>query len=432
MSSLEIFLRVLGYLAVIWAPGKRCELKQFLFSIRYCRYGNAVKDVDLNFDPNDWLKANRHIAANVVWLKFGRILQPWSQWSSAQRRDLTDAYFRARIDALHDIPDAPEEAAPQTVGAPGSTFYPEALAWRIYTSHLGTLIAGEQGGWLLWAVRTLSPEQRASLLDARHFFDQWNFGLRYVSGWEQSGPITLSDPTKVLRYLRQNGLVRATRRETVSAMVEWGRRNMLHYGETRGFPNDVGDLNEQHWQYRGDPPQIRVLEGTTRTTDGQFSHWTHACHGTAALVKATLRLLGIPVLDIHPCQEHATIQFPTEGWYLGHGDTPYDRTVDSTRPIDELFMGESEFEALLGPQVDYNLRCVNIDRHAASLGLSHPTSNFLLEKYCIDLTAGVTHANGEVARIFSPFFSLAELEAANLWSRLDAALAARGGCANIP
>src|SRR5258708_33112062 len=140
MSSLEIFLRVLGYLVVIWAPGKRCELKQFLFRIRYCQYGNAIKDVDLNFDPNDWLKANPEIAAGVAWLKFGWIPQPWSEWSTAQRRDLTFQYIRARIKPLHDIPDAPADAAPQTVGVSGSTFYPEALAWRIYVSHLGTVI----------------------------------------------------------------------------------------------------------------------------------------------------------------------------------------------------------------------------------------------------------------------------------------------------
>jgi hypothetical protein len=55
----------------------------------------------------------------------------------------------------------------------------------------------------------------------------------------------------------------------------------------------------------------------------------------------------------------------------------------------------------------------------------------MLRDYCNDQAAGKSHAEGTVAANLSAF-TITELDAFDLWSRMDMQIASYGGCAQLP
>ena len=55
----------------------------------------------------------------------------------------------------------------------------------------------------------------------------------------------------------------------------------------------------------------------------------------------------------------------------------------------------------------------------------------LLGCYVLDLSTGLTPATGKVAEYLGPTYSLAQLQAMDLWGRMDSKIAAHGGAAAI-
>ena len=54
-------------------------------------------------------------------------------------------------------------------------------------------------------------------------------------------------------------------------------------------------------------------------------------------------------------------------------------------------------------------------------------------EYCADQTANKDHASGSVyAELKQWGYTVAQLEAEGLWTNMDAAIAALGGCGNVP
>jgi N-acetylmuramic acid 6-phosphate etherase len=71
-------------------------------------------------------------------------------------------------------------------------------------------------------------------------------------------------------------------------------------------------------------------------------------------------------------------------------------------------------------------RAVRIVRGIAYL------SNYLLRDYCADQAAGTPKASGQVAADLADVYTVAQLEAQNLWSRMDTKLSSLGGCGHVP
>ena len=69
----------------------------------------------------------------------------------------------------------------------------------------------------------------------------------------------------------------------------------------------------------------------------------------------------------------------------------------------------------------------NIGRRSTELGLQY-LSDFLLRRRCDDVDSGVGRAESEVFASLSKYWSLQELEAMQLWDRLDEKLTLLGGC----
>ncbi|MEA2424800.1 MAG: hypothetical protein QOH13_1210, partial [Thermoleophilaceae bacterium] len=232
--------------------------------------------------------------------------------------------------------------------------------------------------------------------------------------------------------------VSGPRARTIVTLLTWCRDNLSHY------LNGASAQNMQDtWHYRGFPPVERMIAGTHNTLYDpshklNFSHWTAGCHGTVGFLRAILRTVNIPV-QYTTAAEHAQPYFMTEGLYLSHGDDPYSDFAKQHPPatappfpVADMLIGEALHEEWFGAAVSEKKRLQNVGRRTTDLALpTLPVS--LLYAYCQDKALGRSHAEGDVFGAFKPYgYTLADLRDADLWQRMDAKIAAFGGCAAIP
>ena len=97
----------------------------------------------------------------------------------------------------------------------------------------------------------------------------------------------------------------------------------------------------------------------------------------------------------------------------------------------EIPINQTKFDAWFGAGVSEADKGNNIGRRTRELSITW-LPNYILHKYCSDIAAGKTHANGEVFDTLSLNYTVAQLEAENLWSRMDAKIAGFGGCTHVP
>lgn len=226
-----------------------------------------------------------------------------------------------------------------------------------------------------------------------------------------------------------------TLRGTVARLVDWCRWNMSH------FLNKFTPRNaEYHWQYRGQPPVRRIIEGTVLhdpaiTGYPTPRHWTAGCWGTTAFLRSVLRAVNIPVLRVHRCK-HTMPHFVGAARYLSHGDDPYTSLAKADYPAELLLIDQDTFESLLpyDPDDPHNPEdnatcCQNVGRRPVDLAVWH-FSDWLLDKFCSDEANGLDHAHGKIyLEVFAPSgYALHQLEAALLWQRLATAAKLKGKC----
>ena len=118
---------------------------------------------------------------------------------------------------------------------------------------------------------------------------------------------------------------------------------------------------------------------------------------------------------------------------LSHGDDPYNALGRATPPVPagEIPVDQATFDSWFGAGVSAADKLNNVGRRMRELAVTY-LPNYLLHKYCSDIANGKTHANGEVFDTLSLNYTVAQLEAQNLWTRMDAKIAGFGGCAHVP
>ena len=91
---------------------------------------------------------------------------------------------------------------------------------------------------------------------------------------------------------------------------------------------------------------------------------------------------------------------------------------------------QAQFDAWFGAGVSNTAQCQNVGRRPIELSLTYlPT--YLLKAYCTDMATAKTHGAGGVYDLFKNFYTVAQLEAMNLWGKMDAKIASLGGCAHL-
>jgi hypothetical protein len=122
-----------------------------------------------------------------------------------------------------------------------------------------------------------------------------------------------------------------------------------------------------------------------------------------------------------------------DGHYLSHGDDPYNALTKASPPIPagEILIDQTKFDAWFGAGVSDAAKLANVGRRTRDLAATY-LPNYLLHAYCHDQSAGTTHGVGQVFDIFTPNYTGAAPEAANLWTRMDAKVSGFGGCPHVP
>ncbi len=376
-----------------------------------------------------WLAQHPTVSEAIIW-ETADGPQPYSTWPVEKRDQLRKAFPFGYPFQLVDPP--PNMRNLGDYDYPG-TFLSEEHAWALYLNHVAQSLANEFWNAFGWSLEDLSAENLSIMLDSRSFFSWSPTTDNYVLFGHIGGRALPAPPDQVYAFLSTNNLIAEDRIQTIGRLLNWCRHNLTH------FSGGVETLNmEYQWQYRGYPPVSRILEGTPNTnptpgyTDDELKHRTAGCHGTNGFLRAVLRVVNIPVLYQRPPNSgHATPVFPSEGKYLSHGDDPYSSLTKATPeyPAVDLLIDQAQYDAWFPDGVaDPN---VNVGRQVYELALIH-LPDYLLHLHCADIAAGQSHDQSYVYGVFDHLYTVTELEAMNLWGRLDQKVDSFGGCDHIP
>lgn len=385
-----------------------------------------------------WLMHQPVIADAIQWeLTPGRVSR-WLIWGEAEKAALRSAFVTARhwrSDGFGAWPGDPWIEPPENQERPylgedeiRTVLDSEGQAWREFVAQVAVSLAGEIDAWVPWSLRDYD---RAALEEI--FSGVW---YRYLLDRDDGGPndsvypghiverITPAHPATILNFLLDEGILAATPRATIGRLLDWSRDHMRHQFIT-GLP--VGRDLFAFWQYRGLPPVARIIEGTEvfdpeRGVLASGIHsWTTGCTTTTRFWRAVLRVVNIPVTEVISRQtcSHTMPYFAGEGLYLTHGDDPYGRYfVTGDFRGEELLVPSATWSRWF-PLGDEATGCRNVGRRVVDLNVERPSAE-LVRLHCLDLLAGVSHADSEVLRSVHGVYTAAELSALGLWDRLDA------------
>jgi hypothetical protein len=386
-----------------------------------------VGEAETTLDLDAWLTAHPRIAGAIVW-EDASGAHAWPSWSAAWKSELRQAFSAARQRGSIPVPDVPANQA--VLGDADSVvqILAPADAWAYYKASVALSLAVEIGQQVTWSCSGYSADQLAELFDGREMF-HWNASPAGYRIDSMQGHIVPAPPSFSYGFLGTAGLIGYSRYDTLASVIGWCRANLVHF--SGGL--DAANMQDQ-WQYRGFPPMTRVINGTVQTSHatGGSAHRTAGCWGTTGFLRALLRVVNIPVkLVTHA--GHAQPWFMADGAYLSHGDDPYNQLTKATPPFPavEILTDAATFDSWFGAAVPAADQANNVGRRTVELALKY-LPNYLLRAYCNDKALGKSHGNGAVFDIFGRNYTVAQLEAQNLWQRMDAKITGFGGCNNVP
>lgn len=354
----------------------------------YCGWRSLLSQ--LTGAPPDlgcWLDDHPNVAGNLKWQDTfvtsaydvpEAAKRPWSTWTAAWRSQLTSAFnwtwawlrspnaFQAPTDPF---PYPPQNVSPGVTNNAGSPYVnvTEPDARELFMHWVALQLAVEISQRVPWSITAYDDVRLQSLFDSTAIMSRTGAGVyelgagapghaNFVHRKDNRGAALIGPPQYTLAFLGQNSLIGPTRRATIDRLLQWISDNCVHFYGAASY-----SVMEDHWQYRGIPPIPRTLEGTARTSTGEFQHWTAGCHGTVGLIRNVLRAVNIPVHIIRIC-DHGLVHFLTENVYLDHGDDPYNSTFRATgRPAGDLLIDAATFTAWFGATQDnHNYNCQNV------------------------------------------------------------------------
>jgi hypothetical protein len=387
-------------------------------------------------DLDAWLNQNPTVRDAINWEGSGG---PWRSWSSEQKDFLRRTFAAAWNTNFLLLEDPPRNIVTRGDTESPLTVISDGDAWGLYVAHISYNLATEIAGWTSWSLTSYPQDQLEALLDSRQMF-RWNNGYRgfEVCDGQDSESVVPASPWTTLLFLYENGIYTCrSRADVIARMLEWCRQNLKHF--SGGF--EAKNMEDQ-WQYRGCPPVFRIIQGTAFPGAEVESfrgvlHRTAGCWGTTSFLKATLRVLNIPVKQVvvpsSGVEQHALPSFMSEGLYMTHGDDPYNRltTVTPPYPSREFLIDQARFDQWFGSGVAAGEQLKNVGRQVLELAIQHLPDE-LLRNRCKDQAANTAKEDSLVYSSFKNRFTVAELDAQNLWTRLDDKINSLGGCAQIP
>ncbi|MFA5888596.1 MAG: hypothetical protein WC852_07855, partial [Candidatus Nanoarchaeia archaeon] len=221
--------------------------------------------------------------------------------------------------------------------------YNEEKALQMYIPHIAYTLYIEVNHIVPWSILGYNENERSLLLDGRKFinYDPANAGYRFYTNYQDgSGLLGITDwnPFYSYDFLEDNGMIKSTQAETIYAITEWIRANIVHEALASQYSNRA------MYGYSGYYPVDKVLNPPAGAR-----HWTQGCSGTASLYAAILRTVNIPVSINLSLGGHRSPIFLTANLALGHGDDPYNlynRKAEQEVPVEEIFYTIEGFTAM--------------------------------------------------------------------------------------
>jgi hypothetical protein len=382
-----------------------------------------------------WLRARPSLGFHMTWNEAGHP-SPYSVWPRGMQQRLWAVYDGVLDGRSPTMPDPPPNAWQARAGdAPSAihTAFGADHAREMYLTAMAHALALEVDRRVPWSLEDLNGDELDALLSSASMF-WWNQDQQaYEISEFDHGWAVPAAPHTAWRFLQSQGLLRATRLDTVTAVVNWTRR-LTHFAGPVSRDNFF-----EHWGYEGDMPVARALTGT-RYTGRAFRlvpgfdsvrNYTAGCHGTVGLLLSVLRAANIPTRPRSVSNDtftHATMLFLSEDLALSHGDDPYSQMVEGANAAD-LLIDDETYDRWLGPLATDPGR--NIGRQALTLGVQRLPA-IVLRAHGLDRQQGIAPDQSAVFAMFKGTFTMDELVAAGLWERLDAALASDGGAGTAP
>ena len=316
-----------------------------------------------------WLNDRLALAGAILWRAPDGVARAFPSWSAVEQRELCNAIVEIRDGSFRGMPDAPPVTlALNSNGTLFSAGLEAPLAWSYFLAYVAQSVVAEMTGETRWSLSTYTTSELSLLFDSRSLFEwltgQQRYGiLRQHNLLFSHGAVTPGDPVRTFDFLKTNGLLGATARETIERVLDWCRDNLVHYYDGSDPANFRG-----YWQYEGWPPVERILSATTHSIHGH-KHWTAGCWGTTGFLRTVLRTANIPVALENPCGGHAMPRFVREALFLSHGDDPYSSlSKDAPRfPIGDLLIDQAKYESWFGSSVPEATRCDNVGRRPREL-----------------------------------------------------------------
>ncbi len=393
---------------------------------------------------NCWLNLHPEIKEKLIWEKVDYTdgvpqVTPLSfpSWTADMKSNLYHNFYdywnwleKGMSYPLFGYPDPPVNQAPPY--ARSITILNEQQAWVMYLFSVAHSLALEVGGFVPWSVLGYNPVDLGVLFSSKSIVPWLSLDTvdGEVLGYHPEG-VTHAPPDKVFRFFAEKDIIRANHYWTIARLLRWGRDNMLHSGCNTDIELGAAEFNYAHWQYYGDPPVSRMLQGTPNYCNHyQMGNWTDGCGGTSYFFKSILRSLNIPVYALGHGDEaihlggHSVPFFPTIGSTLSHGDDVYDMkgnlpTLDPNDiPPQEVFISSITFIGWFVltdfPEADHNL-----ERRPAEVAIEY-LPNWMMDLYCSAPLAGFedpcTHP---VIVAFDYFYSCQGLLNMNLLERME-------------
>lgn len=394
-----------------------------------------------------WLKANPNVSNHIQWRSPGAPALSWKDWPFSLKSQLQHHFWHAFSWYHQKMPAAGPTPfsmpRPQSIpGDPNIWFgfcMSENVARSIYLSHVANSLAAELRQVFPWSIKSYTEQNLSLLFDFAEFFSYRSAPETKFPGYYPQSHTLPATPSYTAHFFKANSLLGLDARETVARLVSWCRNLSHAWGEPA-----TGQADWTCFWGPGSPPigASQLIDGTTYTgklvpAPKTFGHFTIGCGGTTQFMKSVLRAVNIPAEDRLGGNHHMPF-FPTVDRALSHADDPYNQrgkvTLFPGWPIpakQEYLITGAKWDQWFGPGVDAATAASHVGRHIVDIAIKYQ-SDHLLTLHCEDIKAQASHANSKVFQDLKSFYTLAQLEAKQLWQNLEAKATSTGFCNQQP
>ena len=404
-------------------------------------------------DLESWLGDNPNIANAIKWQFDNGEIKSYPDWNNTTKYLLKMSFESAWFGQTYEnllLPDLLPNYADLEDDQQVFTVTAGVFACHLFLAYLAVSLAGAVKE--TWPINTYITEELENLLDGTQMFQFIsNINDEYVGGYlfkaESFGLAIPSPPSFITIFLVENNLYTLDRLKMIYNIINWCRENLKHYFSTANPASTA--VMEAHWQYRGDTPVIKMIEGTIcdYLPELNVQHYTAGCSGTTGFLRSICRTLNIPVKAEYTAV-HRQPNFINDELYLSHADDLHDANFKTTPlPNEENLLAEGEIylpnakDILIDKETyenwfetgDDDQNRLNVSRRGREFAVKF-ISDVLLHAHCLDLREEKSHEDSHVYENWGLYshYTIEELENLELWERIEAKIAAWGECENLP